>query len=609
MRPVLPLLFALSLCACDGGKDSTTTTPTDTPTDTGPTTDPNDGDGDGFAAGDDCDDTDPSRYPGAPEHCDGIDSDCAGDDDTQLVTVLPAMASFASLAEAAATLQPGDTVEVCPGTYAGSATLSSSVTVRSFGEEPAVLDAQGAGTTVVVDAPDVVLDGLVITGGSQSGVLATLEGSMELSACEVFDNVGTNGGGVQFSVLGGRMVDSVVRDNVASNDGGGIYALGNVQIEGSTLQANVATGQGGGLTVGTEARVTVLDSTLADNRAEYGGGLFAFQRSDTELEGTTVVSDNTASSSGGGVYLWSATLDGGEVSGNDAVASGGGLYVHEGGTVSNVLLDRNAAETGGGAVLHEDVDLDTVTVEGNAATYGGGLYLLDADVVGVDVVVSGNEADDDGGGVYLQDASISGADITENTAADGAGIYIYSVDYTTAIVRDVTLQDNVAGESGGGLYVVGDTELHDSVVRRNSSADRAGGVFVNAPVEMTLEDTDVIDNTATNRGGGFYPNSGALVTMVRGQLSLNDSTRGAGAYVNNDAELTLDDVTVHNNGDPTTVTGGGVRITSGRVTSLLSDWGTDTTDNQPDDVYTELAGAYVDFGAGEIFVCDANGCS
>ena len=42
-----------------------------------------DGDGDGYAAeftfGDDCDDDDPAVYPGAPDPCDGIDQDCAGD--------------------------------------------------------------------------------------------------------------------------------------------------------------------------------------------------------------------------------------------------------------------------------------------------------------------------------------------------------------------------------------------------------------------------------------------------------------------------------------------------------------------------------------------------
>ncbi len=44
------------------------------PADSGPV----DADGDGFPAGEDCDDADPARFPGAEEVCDGADDDCDG---------------------------------------------------------------------------------------------------------------------------------------------------------------------------------------------------------------------------------------------------------------------------------------------------------------------------------------------------------------------------------------------------------------------------------------------------------------------------------------------------------------------------------------------------
>ncbi|MCB9764599.1 MAG: hypothetical protein H6739_32795 [Alphaproteobacteria bacterium] len=75
MPRALPLALLLALSACRTKDD----TPTESavPDDSGPD-ELVDADQDGFFDYQDCDDNDPTAYPGAPEVCDGVDNDCNG---------------------------------------------------------------------------------------------------------------------------------------------------------------------------------------------------------------------------------------------------------------------------------------------------------------------------------------------------------------------------------------------------------------------------------------------------------------------------------------------------------------------------------------------------
>ncbi len=620
-RKELALMARLALLTvavgCSGTDGKTTDTgPTDTSTtDTG-ATDPNDADGDGVPAPEDCDDNNPLRFPGSVEHCDGVDNNCVDDVEEGIITVLPG-ASFTTLAEAAGAVLGGETVQICPGTYVGTASFPVPITLIGVASADStapdarpLLDGQGGGTTLRLDGAGSRVEGLAITGGTAGGIIVGLNADAALIDLDIYDNIGEYGGGIQFSPQGGTLERSTLRDNIAQEDGGGIYANGNVALAEVTLSGNVAGNWGGGITLGDSGSLTLTDVAIEDNTAERGGGVFALSGTTVTATGSTLLDGNTASASGGGAYLFTTDWTGGTISGNTAVDTGGGLYVYDGGSVTGTALDGNEATRGGGVFASGVVSLDALDVRNNEAEAdGGGVYLLDASVTLSGSIIDGNHAPD-GGGLYLQDSSVLDGTVSGNSADNGGGIYVSNVEPTTVAVIDGTrVEDNEAVTSGGGLYLPDDTELIDALVVRNLSQNRAGGLYVTNEAEVSMEGGALQSNTAVQRGGGLYANTNADIDLRDAEISRNQALRGAGMYINNESTVQLTDCTVTLNGDPTTVSGGGARVITGDLVSITSDWGDGPTDNQPDDVYAELNGAYIGWDTSETFACDPYGCS
>ncbi len=124
-----------------------------------------------------------------------------------------------------------------------------------------------------------------------------------------------------------------VRNGLSNGPGGGAYARAaklayNFVVRRSVISGNRAAGSdGGGLMIETSGLAMVLESTLADNRADANGGGLASSRF-FRLVGSTV-SGNSAGLAGGGLYYpeeLSPGIAGATITANQAGQSGGGIY-------------------------------------------------------------------------------------------------------------------------------------------------------------------------------------------------------------------------------------------------------------------------------------------
>ncbi len=164
----------------------------------------------------------------------------------------------------------------------------------------------------------------------------------------------------------------------------------------------------------TGAHVTVRDLTLTHGRAVWGGGAmvtgsYRHQRSTLVLQGTTLITDNLATSGGGGVNVeQGATL---EMFGSSTITHnvskwyGGGI-----GSLGVVILNDtvsisdNVGDVGAGVAVNEPGTLilnDQASIKRNVASkHGGGIVNYYGTVILNDAaIIVANSAEREGGGI------------------------------------------------------------------------------------------------------------------------------------------------------------------------------------------------------------------
>jgi hypothetical protein len=298
------------------------------------------------------------------------------------------------------------------------------------------------------------------------------------------------GGGVANDGTFTMSGEAVISGNAASTFGGGVVNCDTFEMNGGTISGNNASESGGGVYNQEGCTFTMTGGEITGgNNAKYGGGVA--NDGTFTMSGEAVISGNTASTFGGGVYVPGGTVD----------DEGG---VHKNGTFN----------------------MSDGTITGNNAQSGGGVY------VGFGEKRNGKEAY--GGEFTMSDGTISG-----NTAngtgerAGGGGVY----NNGTFTMSGGKIGDgNNAAQSGGGVYVLG------TIVDTSSSSATEPVVHPNGT--FTMSDGTISGNTA-GAGGGVYIGAGyweyqaqdslsykgGEFKMKGGQISENNAESGGGVYV------------------------------------------------------------------------------
>ncbi len=510
--------------------------------------------------------------------------------DGDSVIILPAGTYYLNiLNEMDSNLENASTGDLDITDLTGSLTIlgaGSGQTIISAAIDASDIDAVSGLNDRVFDVlvgTELILEGVTVTGGTA---------------------IGGSGGGIR-NVGRLSLVNTVVDGNAADIDGGGILngrlgQQGILNLTKSTVSNNTAT-DGGGIFNNDQSLVTLIDSAVTGNDASGdGGGFFNDIQATINLTRSTI-SGNTAVENGGGIYnndLTSLTVNDSKVnqntaqlgagifneeaavltvnrttlSGNHALLSGGGIYNDEGVVqLSNVSILTNMADTDGGGLYNASAGQVTITngfFDDNSADRDGGAIAN----YGISLLLTGTTIRDSqasryGGGLFNDQeegtVSLVSTSLINNQAASGAGIYNRELGVINLDLSNVL--NNTAGTNGGGIFNTDDATLNlqRTTIDGNTSANDGAGIFNADNAQLNLYSSTVSNNTATHFGGGVYNSSVAIADIVNTTISGNEASSGGGVYNNEEGSVEITNATIFNNN--ATVGGGVLNATDGFI--------------------------------------------
>jgi len=324
-------------------------------------------------------------------------------------------------------------------------------------------------------------------------------------------------------VTGLRGVNSAIRFFDGAGDFGAVDGIRFHDCAGG-YYSQPTEGEHGGAIYSLNASPTISNCLFEYCRAAPGGAL-GYGGAIMALGGSPVIENCTFQDNigacGGAVALLdpiAASLSGNDFRRNacsDSLGTnlGAALYV-----------------SGGQVSLSGDVFLNN----GGSAN-GGGIYLLNADLTGQDVQLTGNRSQSAGGGIWAENSQLDliRGNLTGNlSASNGGGLNTIG---GGVFLRNLLFTGNQASNMGAGgmMMTVASGCVENCLFTGNTATILGGGLFVSAAGPYTVRNSMIVQNT----GGGLSAMGAELVADYNNVWDNTGGDYPSGAPGPNDVNL------------------------------------------------------------------------
>ncbi len=550
-----------------------------------------------------------------------------GNDHSENNTCLNQSDPCATVQQAVNQADAGDEIRVAAGHYTDINTtdgytqtvyLNKSVTLRGGytttnwvesdpAANPTILDAQQQGRVIYIAGGNSVVEGFVIQHGRpdpigasdpndvHGGAIRVAGGSPTIQYNTIISNstVGGTGGGI-YDAGSAKIRHNIIRNNTAGSNGGGIYLAGNGSlVEYNRIENNTGTPAGGGLGSDTSSAIiqgnyifensltgassgggigvlgghlTIQNNFIYQNQADNGAGIALNYGTTVDILNNTIVT-NTASISGGGIYIYAAfpvtpTLINNIIANNSA-SDGGGLFSEAPSLAahSHNNYDGNSAPSNAAS----NIGTGNNPITGDPRFVGGGDYHIlptspDKDFADATYApthdVDGEVRPFEGGPDVGADEAYSGSCFAWLESA-GAVTTSLQARIDAADINDII---KVAGTCSDGYTISGTLTLQGGYATSNWN-DQITKTFISGNPAVTIQGgSPTVDSFYLSGSGGNAVSIDGAGTSAVLQNNIIYNSGADGVHITNGYARLLHNTVYNNTGDGVQNTGGSVEL-------------------------------------------------